>query len=140
MNIQPTLLDTNILSAIMRREPQVTARARAYLLEHRRFTFSVITRYEVMRGLLAKGAVRQQQAFEQLCAVSTVLPLTDEAAHQAAAIYADLHNRGALIGDADILIAATAIVNGLAVATNNEAHFARITFVTIENWLARTDF
>jgi tRNA(fMet)-specific endonuclease VapC len=136
MNIQPTLLDTDILSAIMRREPQVTARARAYLLEHRLFTFSVITRYEVVRGLLAKGAVRQQQAFEQLCAVSTVLPLTDEAARQAAAIYADLHTRGALIGDADILIAATAIVNGLAVATNNEDHFARIAFVTLENWLA----
>jgi tRNA(fMet)-specific endonuclease VapC len=136
MNIHSTLLDTEILSAIMRREPQVTARAREYLLEHRRFTFSVITRYEVMRGLLAKGAARQQQAFEQLCSASTVLPLTDDVALQAAAIYAELYTRGALIGDADILIAATAIVNGLVVVTNNEAHFARIARVTIENWLA----
>lgn len=135
MSTQPALLDTDILSAIMRRDPQVTASARAYLLEHRRFTFSVVTRYEIMRGLLAKGAVRQHQAFEQLCAASIVLPLTDEVALQAAAIYADLHTRGALIGDADILIAATAIANGLAVVTNNEAHFARIKLLTIENWL-----
>jgi tRNA(fMet)-specific endonuclease VapC len=119
----------------MRRDPQVTASARAYLLEHRRFTLSVVTRYEIMRGLLAKGAVRQQQALEQLCAASIVLPLTDEVALQAAAIYADLHRRGALVGDADILIAATAIANGLAIVTNNEAHLARIELLTIENWL-----
>lgn len=135
MSRQPALLDTDILSAIMRREPHVTASARAYLLEQRRFTFSVVTRYEIMRGLLAKGAARQQQAFELLCAASIVLPLTDEVVLQAAAIYTDLHTRGALIGDADILIAATAIANGLAVVTNNEAHFARIKLLTIENWL-----
>jgi predicted nucleic acid-binding protein len=50
-----------------------------------------------------------------------------------------LYTRGVLISDTDILIAATAIVNGLTVATNNEAHFARIAFETIEKWLVRTD-
>jgi predicted nucleic acid-binding protein len=54
------LLDTDILSAIMRRHPQAVARARTYLTEHRRFTFSVITRYEVLRALLAKGAAAQR--------------------------------------------------------------------------------
>jgi tRNA(fMet)-specific endonuclease VapC len=135
MTGQAVLLDTDILSAIMRRQPQATTRGRAYLLQHRRFTFSVVTRYEVLRGLLAKAAVRQQQAFAQLCAVSTLLPLTDEIARQAAAVYADLHGRGELIGDADILIAATALAHGLAIATNNEAHFGRVAFLTIENWL-----
>jgi predicted nucleic acid-binding protein len=41
-----------------------------------------------------------------------------------------------LISDADILIAATAITHGLAVVTNNEAHFRRIQSLPIENWLA----
>lgn len=135
MKSQPVLLDTDILSAIMRRDEQATARARAYLTDQQRFTFSVVTRYEVLRGLLTKQAVRQQQAFEQLCAVSEVLPLTDDVALQAAAIYADLHRRGALIDDADILIAATALVHGYAVATNNEAHYRRISSLTIQNWL-----
>lgn len=135
MTSEPVLLDTDVLSAIMRSEPQATARARTYLLEHGRFTFSVITRYELLRGLLAKGAVRQQSAFERLCAASTVLPLTDEIAHRAAAIYATLYARGELIGDADILIAATALRHELSVATNNEAHFHRIDGLLIDNWL-----
>lgn len=135
MSTLPVLLDTDVLSAVMRNEPRATARARTYLLEHGRFTFSVITRYEVLRGLLVKGAVRQQLAFDRLCAASTVLPLTDEIVHYAAAIYAALHSRGALIGDADILIAATALAHGLAVATNNEAHFRRIDQLAIDHWL-----
>jgi len=135
MMSQPVLLDTDILSAIMRRDARATARARVYLTEHHRFAFSVITRYEVMRGLLSRQALRQQYAFEQLCAVSELLPLTDDVALQAAAIYADLHRRGELIGDADILIAATALVHGYAVATNNEAHYRRISTLAIQNWL-----
>lgn len=135
MSGQPVLLDTDVLSAVMRADPRVIEPARAYLLQHQRFSFSVITRYEVMRGLLAKGAVRQVEAFERLCAASTLLALDDEVARQAAAIYAHLYGRGALIGDADILIAATALVYGLAVATNNEAHFGRIPSLLVENWL-----
>lgn len=132
---QPVLLDTDILSAIMRRDARATAHARTYLADHRRLAFSVVTRYEVMRGLLAKQAVRQQVAFEQLCAVSELLPLADDVALQAAAIYADLHRRGELIGDADILIAATALIHGYAVATNNEPHYRRIQSLTVQNWL-----
>ena len=74
-------------------------------------------------------------AFEKLCAVSNILPLTDEIILRAADIYGDLHRRGALIGDADILIAATAIHHSLTLVTNNENHFSRISNLTIENWL-----
>src|SRR6266511_3975372 len=47
-----------------------------------------------------------------------------------------LHQRGALIGDADILIAATGLEHGLIVVTNNESHYNRITGIQLENWLA----
>jgi tRNA(fMet)-specific endonuclease VapC len=80
----------------------------------------------VLRGLLAKEAVKQLAAFDQLCATSRVLPITDTTIVRAASIYADLYQRGELISDADILIAATAITNGLAVITNNERHFRRV--------------
>ena len=130
------LLDTDILSAVMRKNPLATERARSYLEVHRQFTFSIITRYEVLRGLLTKGAAKQLAAFDKLCATSRVLPLTDSIIVQAATIYADLHRRGELISDADILIAATAITHGLAVVTNNEAHFRRIRDLQVVNWLA----
>ena len=117
-------------------EPLGHRRARSYLAIYRQFTFSVITRYEILRGLFAKGASKPLSAFDQLCATSRVLPLTDPIIVQAATIYADLHQRGELIGDADILIAATAISHGLAVVTNNEAHFRRIRNLQFLNWLA----
>jgi tRNA(fMet)-specific endonuclease VapC len=41
-----------------------------------------------------------------------------------------------LIPDADILIAATAIENGLVLATNNLRDFGRIASLQIDNWLA----
>jgi tRNA(fMet)-specific endonuclease VapC len=53
------LLDTDVLSALMRGTPVVVANAGAYLAEHGRFCFSVITRYEILRGLKAKGASAQ---------------------------------------------------------------------------------
>jgi tRNA(fMet)-specific endonuclease VapC len=132
----PALLDTDILSAIMRRQPQAVVHARHYLTEHPRLSLSIITRYEVLRGLLAKGAHRQRSAFDRLCAASEVRPLDEAVIARAAEIYADLYRRGELIGDADILIAATALVHGYVLITNNEAHHRRIAGLQAENWLA----
>jgi len=88
----PALLDTDTLSEVMKgRDPQVQQRARQYLASYGCFTFSIITRYEILRGLRAKGAIRQIAAFEERCHKSNVLPLTDEVIVQAANIYADLH-------------------------------------------------
>jgi tRNA(fMet)-specific endonuclease VapC len=75
-------------------------------------------------------------AFDRLCGVSTILPLTDAIVVRAATIYADLHQRGTLIGDADILIAATGLEHGLVVVTNNGSHYQRIVGIKLENWLA----
>ena len=50
------LLDTDILSALMRGNPAVSTRARGYLDEHAAFAFSITTRYEILRGLKAKNA------------------------------------------------------------------------------------
>ncbi len=132
---RPGLLDTDTLSAILRRNPIVGPKEQAYLRMHRRFTFSIITRYEILRGLKAKNVVKQQVAFDHFCAANTMLPLSDAVVVQAADIYGDLYRRGELIGDADILIAATAIVAGYGVVTNNERHFGRIKGLLIDNWL-----
>ena len=128
-------MDTDILSAVMKKNPVVIPKARSYLAEHGQFTLSILTRYEILRGLKAKGAAKQAIAFDRFCATNVVLPLTDEVVVKAAEIYAELSGRGALIGDADILIAASALVHGLGVLTNNEDHFRRITNLQVENWL-----
>jgi len=129
------LLDTDTLSEVIKvRDPHVQKAARAYLAAHGRFTFSIITRYEILRGLKAKNAIRQIQAFEDRCQKSNVLPLTDRIVVQAAEIYGDLHRKGELISDADILIAATALIYGLVLVTENASHFQRISGLHIESW------
>lgn len=133
--MQPMLVDTDVLSAIMRRSQAATERAAAYLSAHSLFSFSIITRYEILRGLKSKNATKQIEAFERLCVSSNVIALTDAIVVKAAEIYAELHRQGRLIGDADILIAASALANGCGVATNNEKHFKRVPGLHFENWL-----
>ena len=122
----------------MRKNPTALNRARTYLADHRQFTISLVTRFEILRGLKAKRATAQLAAFDAFCGNNEVLPITDGVIVRAADIYADLHGRGQLIPDADILIAATAIENALVLATNNLRDFGRIAGLRIDNWLAPT--
>lgn len=72
------LLDTDILSELLKQHPLVLQRVRTYLAEHERLAFSIITRYELLRGLKAKQARTQEAAFTLLCQASLILPLTDQ--------------------------------------------------------------
>ena len=133
--MEPALLDTDTLSEIMKRvDPRVHDNARRYLADFRHFTFSIMTRYEILRGLKARRATRQIARFEQRCQRSEVLPLTDDIIVQAAELYALLYQAGQLISDADILIAATALQHYLVMVTENVHHFRRIPGLAIESW------
>jgi tRNA(fMet)-specific endonuclease VapC len=116
------LLDTSTLSDVIKGlDRAVEERAIAYLSHHGRFTFSLITRYGILRGLHAQSAERQLERFEVQCSHSVVLPVTDGVVLRAAKIYGQLWQRGELIEDADVLIAATALEHGLALVTENAA-------------------
>jgi tRNA(fMet)-specific endonuclease VapC len=129
------LLDTDTLSEIIKGRDFATQRkAQEYLSLHQRFQFSIITRYEILRGLKAKAAFAQIQAFDEQCGKSLVLPLTEEIVVQASEIFASLRKRGAIIDDADILIAATALVHELVLITNNLEHYRRIPQLHSETW------
>lgn len=135
MNRSQALLDTDILSAIMRREAFAVEQARAYLAVHPKLSISLFTRYEILRGLKAKNATAQLKRFDVLCQSLQILPVTDAIIVRAADIYAHLYGRGQLIGDADIVIAATALEHGMVLATNNIKHHSHIQGLVLENWL-----
>ena len=140
MTTGTALLDTDTLSEIIKGRDFLTRRqAKEYLLRHQRFQFSIITRYEILRGLKAKDAFKQIQAFDEQCQNSIVLPLSDEIVVRAAEVFAALRKQGAMIDDADILIAATAQVHDLVLITNNLAHFRRIPDLRTESWRAGSD-
>jgi tRNA(fMet)-specific endonuclease VapC len=130
-----TLLDSDILSAIMRSDAKAVAQSAQYLADYSQLSFSVITRFEILRGLKARAATTRVKSFDRFCAASEILAISDALVVLASDIYADLYRRGQLIGDADLLIAATAMTNDLTLATNNVAHFARIPGLKLVNWL-----
>lgn len=136
MSRSRVLIDTDVLSAVQRNEPAASARLAEYISLFGRATWSVITTYEVLRGLRWKRATGKELAFRRICERHEILPLTPEIADLAADLHADCRTRGTSIGDADVLIAATALVHGFAVATGNERHFGRIPQLKIENWIA----
>jgi len=128
------LLDTDTISLFLRNEPKIMSEAGKYLKFHKGFTFSVITHFEILRGLKVKDAQKQILKFGLICQQSKEVNLTSEIINRASEIYANLYQRGQIIGDADILIAATAIENNLAIVTNNESHFNRIKGLQVLNW------
>lgn len=134
MNNAP-LLDTNTLSEIMRGEnASVQNHARVYLTQYGQFRFSILPRYEILRGLEAKQATMQIARFQEQCRKSDILPLTDEIVLRAAAIYGELYRQGRLVTDADILIAATAVVHNLVLVTENIKHMNRIPNLQLASW------
>jgi tRNA(fMet)-specific endonuclease VapC len=133
--VPSTMLDSDVLSALMRRDAKAVERAREYLDVHSQLAFSLITRYEILRGLKAKRATAQLAKFEDFCATCQVIPVTEAIAERASDIYAKLHQSGGLIGDADILIAATALTHDLVLSTNNRAHFERVEGLQVVTWL-----
>ena len=128
------LLDTDTLSLFLRNQPKVMSVASDYLKFHSGFSFSVMTHFEILRGLKVKNAQSQIAKFGLICSQSRELGLTNGVVERASQIYADLYKHGKIIGDADILIAATALENNLPVVTNNESHFNRILDLQVLNW------
>jgi Predicted nucleic acid-binding protein, contains PIN domain len=133
--LPPSLLDTDTLSEFVKgRNPHIVMMDSLYLQQYGHFTFSVVTLYEILRGLKAKKAFVQMTKFLRLCQQSHVLPITIEIAQRAADIYDDLRQKGQPISDADIFIAATALEYGLVLVTNNLSHFQRIPSLIVMSW------
>ena len=53
---------------------------------------------------------------------------------KAAEVYLQLKQKGELIGDADVLIAAYCMVNDYVLVTENIKHFSRIEGLKYANW------
>lgn len=128
------LVDSDTLSFYFKKYPKVVSEAQDYLKQHQIFTFSVISRFEILRGMKVRNANAQLKFFDLFCRENEIIDLNSKIINRVADIYADLYRSGSLILDADILIAATAIENNLPVVTNNERHFNRISGLQILNW------
>ena len=128
-------MDTNIITAFLKDNPTVVERVKQYTDEHGSLTISIISYYEILRGLKGLGNKKKLQAFNRFINDCEVEELGRPVVEKAADIYVNLKNQGKLVEDADILVAATAMDKGLVVVTDNEKHFRRIKGLEVENWL-----
>ena len=127
--------DTDVLSEFLKgKNSVVVRRAAAYLSQYKRATFSSITQFEVLRGLKARNATRLLAQFEAICQKNEILLITEDIIVLAADLWADLKRRGQLIGDSDVIIAATALHHGRPLATRNIAHFTRVPGLVVDDW------
>lgn len=132
--MKAALVDTNILSLFFKGHPQVVDKFETYLEEYETINLSIITYYEIVSGLKHRDAHKQIDLFLNFVAQNTILPLTQDVADIAAEIYAQVRKSGQPIDDIDLLIAATAVANGLTLVTHNQKHFQRIVQLEVENW------
>lgn len=96
-------------------------------LSHAGIAISLITYGEIFEGIYYGRAPQQQeQIFRSFLQVCRVLPLSTGSMERFAHIRGLLRAKGQLIGDADLLIAATALEHDLTLLTQNLRHFKRI--------------
>jgi tRNA(fMet)-specific endonuclease VapC len=130
-----SLLDTDILSEVLKRKNlAVLAKARQYLAEHERLAFSAVTAYEIIRGLLAKNASDQLARFLKTLDTCDVYFFDLPVLMRAAELWADARAGGHPHDDADLMIGASALVQGRVLVTGNTDHFAWISGLHLEDW------
>lgn len=129
------VLDTNIITAILKGNEEVNRRAREIIVRGEGIFINAISYYETKRGLLAINATAQLGKFNLLCKKFGLALLdTQSILDEAAEIYANLQHKGKLVEDADILIASIVKTRDF-VLVSDDTHFHRIQGLRIENWL-----
>jgi predicted nucleic acid-binding protein len=130
-----SVLDTDILTEVYKRRNRVVARhAVAYLRAHSQFAFSAMTRFEMVRGIRHKKSSRLMQEFSVLEQQSLIYPISNEVLDRAADLWVEARHRGKPHRDADLIIAATALLHGRNLVTGNTPHFDWIGGLYLANW------
>ena len=130
------LLDTNIISEVLRRQPDPKVVARLRKVEPEEIHASVITLFELRFGsMLRDDATNFWQKIE-----TDILPLVRwldvdrSVANKAGDIAANLQRLGTPIGVNDCIIGGTALVHNLVLVSRNVRHFEKITNLLREVW------
>jgi predicted nucleic acid-binding protein len=132
------LFDTDALSELLRPRPaKAFVTWLAKMPREDQYTSAVVV------GELFKGAFRSSDATrhlenitQRLLPAVTVLPYDVAVAYEFGRLRAALEERGELLPDADIRIAATSIHHGLSLVTGNLSHFSRFEGLQVSTALA----
>jgi tRNA(fMet)-specific endonuclease VapC len=93
------------------------------------FEIAAVTVAELWHGVeRAQGAhkTKRERYLRTILEMLPIIPYTELTAFEHARIWAALESSGTMIGSYDLIVAATALERGSAVATFNQRHFAQI--------------
>jgi predicted nucleic acid-binding protein len=137
------VLDTNVVSALMRRDADRVVVAWLDGLPAESVWTTTITVFEVRLGLelLAAGRRRRllEEAFDQALAEDfeeRVLPFDESAARAAGRLAAGLQRAGRTADVRDVQIAGIAMARKADLATRNVRHFEGLGLTLVDPWAA----
>lgn len=130
------LLDTMVVSALMRADPAPAKKLRALVPSVVGIPQPVIA--EIQYGLMRMADSRKRRALVErlsvLCASIERLAWDDTVSEAVGEIKAALERRGERLEDFDLAIAAHALASSATLVTRNTKHFARVPGLDIEDW------
>jgi toxin FitB len=135
------ILDTNVLSALMRERPDQNVITWLDRQPRTSVWTTSVTLFEIGFGLQILGTGRQRtvlfRAFEELLARigQRVLTFDVAAAGQASDLMAARHRKGRPVDLRDTMIAGIALAQHATLATRNTAHFEDASIVLVNPWI-----
>jgi tRNA(fMet)-specific endonuclease VapC len=126
------LIDTDWAIDHLRGVEAVTARLGE--LEPEGLAISVISVAELWEGVhYSRDPTASERGLSEFLMGPVVLNLDEETCKHFGRLRGALRRQGNMIGDLDLLIAATAVRHGLTVLTNNRKHFEHVPRLRIES-------
>ncbi len=126
------LLDTNVCIAILRGDRAVLG---AYLKAAGNVAVAAMTQGELLYGAECSAAPeKNRDMVRRFLDAIPVVHTSDAVMARFAEEKSRLRRQGAMVDDADVLIAATALVSESPLATRNVRHFSRFPSLVLENW------
>jgi predicted nucleic acid-binding protein len=128
--------DTDVLSAVLRREPPLALVRRLAQVPPAEQTTTTITLGELLYGAATRGSERLvERVREVLSMAAVILPFDADAAEVYGPLRAELERQGKRLDEPDLRIASIALSRELTLVTGNVRHFRRVPGLAVENWL-----
>lgn len=129
------VLDTDVVSDLMRPKPSPTLMARLAEVSASEQSTTAVT-----LGELAYGANRAQRPelytrAMRLLKGTRIFPFDRDAAERYGRIRCELERDGTRLADPDLRIAAIVLAHGATLVSGNVRHFGRVSGLTVHDWM-----
>jgi predicted nucleic acid-binding protein len=137
MNIPNTfVLDANIISYYLKDENIVVQNIRFAVAANDNILLDPFACYEVKRGLVSVNSKGRLRKFNDFCHEFSVGQFDNNTLDVAVDIYSELRNKGRIVDEIDILIAAYCRRNQFTLVTHNTRHFESVANLALVDWMS----